>query len=110
MTSLDAFGRLSTIVAIAGLVGSAGLAGAQTDYPTKPIRFLVGAAPGGATEILARAIGTRLGEKLGQQVVIDTRPGANHIIAGEINMQAAPDGYTIQMIPEGWVINASVYS
>ncbi|MBI2290196.1 MAG: tripartite tricarboxylate transporter substrate binding protein [Betaproteobacteria bacterium] len=110
MISHDAFRRLSTVVAITGLASSAGLAGAQTDYPARPLRFLVGAAPGGATEILARAIGTRLGEKFRQQVVIDTRPGANHIIAGEINLQAAPDGYTIQMIPEGWVINASVYS
>jgi tripartite-type tricarboxylate transporter receptor subunit TctC len=82
---------------------------AQADYPTRPVRFLVGAAPGGATEILARALGNKLAEKYGQQVLIDPRPGANHIIAGELTAQAAPDGYTIQMIPEGWVINASVY-
>jgi len=82
---------------------------AQSDFPVKPVRFLVGAAPGGATEILARAIGTKLAEKYGQQVLIDPRPGANHIIAGELTAQAAPDGHTIQMIPEGWVINASIY-
>ncbi len=110
MTMHDVFFRLSAAVAITCLLGSAEVVDAQTDYPVRPIRFLVGVAPGGATEILARAIGTRLGERLHQQVVIDTRPGANHIIAGEINLQSAPDGYTIQMIPEGWVINASVYS
>jgi tripartite-type tricarboxylate transporter receptor subunit TctC len=82
---------------------------AQSDYPTKPVRFLVGAAPGGATEIIARALGTKMGEKYAHQVVIDPRPGANHIIAGEITAAAAPDGHTIQMIPEGWVINASIY-
>ena len=82
---------------------------AQADFPTKPIRLLVGAAPGGATEIIARALGNKIGEKYAHQVLIDPRPGANHIIAGEITAAAAPDGHTIQMIPEGWVINASIY-
>jgi tripartite-type tricarboxylate transporter receptor subunit TctC len=86
-----------------------GTAAAQADFPVKPIRFLVGAAPGGATEILARALGNKMAEKYPHQVVIDTRPGANHIIAGEITAQAPPDGHTIQMIPEGFVINASIY-
>ncbi|MCC6532663.1 MAG: tripartite tricarboxylate transporter substrate binding protein [Burkholderiales bacterium] len=88
---------------------AAGSALAQADFPTKPIRFLVGAAPGGATEIIARALGNKLAEKYPQQVLIDPRPGANHIIAGEITLQAPPDGHTIQMIPEGFVINASIY-
>ena len=88
---------------------AAGTTFAQQDYPSKPIRFVVGVAPGGATEILARAIGTRMSANLRQQVVIDNRPGANHIIGGEITARAPPDGYTIQMIPEGFVINASVY-
>ncbi len=91
------------------LAGAAGSAGAQSDFPTKPIRFIVGAAPGGATEIIARALGNKLAERYGQQVLIDPRPGANHIIAGEITLQAPADGHTIQMIPEGWVINASIY-
>src|SRR5262245_11559351 len=105
--------RRATIAAalavFAGMIVAADGARAQADFPVKPVRFLVGAAPGGATEILARAIGTKLAEKYGQQVLIDPRPGANHIIAGEITAQAAPDGHTIQMIPEGWVINASIY-
>src|SRR5262245_946559 len=96
-------------LAIGAMMSASGAAIAQADFPVKPVRFIVGAAPGGATEILARAIGTKLAEKYGQQVLIDPRPGANHIIAGELTAQAAPDGHTIQMIPEGWVINASIY-
>ena len=97
----------SVLAAIATLAG--GTAFAQADFPTKPIRMLVGAAPGGATEIIARALGNKLAERYSQQVIIDPRPGANHIIAGEITLQSPSDGYTIQMVPEGWVINASIY-
>ncbi len=102
--------KLGFVVSALCLTLAAGTTSAQQDYPSRPLRFLVGAAPGGATEILARAVGTRLGENLRQQVVIDSRPGANHIIAGELTAKAPPDGYTIQMIPEGFVINASIYA
>jgi len=102
-------GKVSPLVP-ALLLAAAGAAHAQADFPTKPVRFLVGAAPGGATEILARALGNKMAEKYPHQVVIDPRPGANHIIAGEITKQAPPDGHTIQMIPEGFVINASIYA
>ena len=102
--------HLRTCRVLAALLAcAAGSAGAQADFPTKPVRLLVGAAPGGATEIIARALGNKLAERYGQQVLIDPRPGANHIIAGEITLQAPPDGHTIQMIPEGWVINAAIY-
>lgn len=83
---------------------------AQQDYPNKPIRMIVGVAPGGATDILARASGARLGEVFRQQIVVENRPGVNHIIGGELTAKSARDGYTIQMIPEGFVINASVYA
>jgi tripartite-type tricarboxylate transporter receptor subunit TctC len=89
---------------------AAGPLSAQQDYPVKPIRFILGVAPGGATDILARAIGAKMAENLRQQVIIDNRPGANHIIGGELTAKSPKDGYTIQMIPEGWVINASVYA
>jgi tripartite-type tricarboxylate transporter receptor subunit TctC len=82
---------------------------AQKDYPTRPIRFLVGVVPGGATDILARAIGQKLGENWRQQVVIDNRPGANQIIAAELTAKAAPDGYTLQMIPAGFAINPAMH-
>jgi tripartite-type tricarboxylate transporter receptor subunit TctC len=84
-------------------------ASAQQDYPTKPIRLVIGVAPGGATDILARAVGTKLGENLNQQVIVDNRPGANHIIGGQFTAKSLPDGYTMQLVPEGWVINASMY-
>ncbi len=87
-----------------------GPASAQQDFPTKPIRIVVGVAPGGATDILARVLGTKMGENLRQQVIVDNRPGANHIIGGQLTQKSPPDGYTIQVIPEGWVINASMYS
>ena len=67
-------------------------------------------APGGATDILARAVGARLAEVFKQQVVVENRPGANHIVGGEITARSPKDGYTLQMIPEGFVINASMYA
>ena len=79
------------------------------DYPTKPIRLVVGVAPGGATDILARGVGAKLGENLRQQVIVDNRPGANHIIGAQFTTKSAPDGYTMQVVPEGFVINASMY-
>ncbi|MBM3342139.1 MAG: tripartite tricarboxylate transporter substrate binding protein [Betaproteobacteria bacterium] len=83
---------------------------AQQDYPTKPIRMIVGVAPSGATDILARTVGVKLAEVFKQQVVVENRPGANHIIGGEITARSPKDGHTLQMIPEGFVINASVYA
>jgi tripartite-type tricarboxylate transporter receptor subunit TctC len=72
----------------------AGTASAQSIYPNKPLRLIVGFAPGGGTDILARALGQPLGELLGQQVTIDNRAGAGGIIATELGAKAAPDGYT----------------
>ncbi len=91
-------------------LAAAGAALGQQDYPTRSIRMIVGVAPGGATDILARAIGARLSETFRQQVIVENRPGANHIIGGELTAKAPRDGHTIQMIPEGFVINASVYA
>ncbi|MGH8642291.1 MAG: Bug family tripartite tricarboxylate transporter substrate binding protein [Burkholderiales bacterium] len=64
-------------------------------YPSKPIRFLVGFAPGGANDLVARAIAPRLGERLGQQVVVENRAGASGNIATELAARSAPDGYTM---------------
>ncbi len=101
--------RVSSGLCLSALLAST-TALAQQDYPAKPIRMIVGVAPGGATDILARAVGARLSEAFKQQVIVENRPGANHIIGGELTAKSARDGYTIQMIPEGFVINASVYA
>ena len=105
-----AYGWLARAATALAFAAAAGPLHAQQDYPVKPIRFILGVAPGGATDILARAIGAKMAENLRQQVIIDNRPGANHIIGGELTAKSPKDGYTIQMIPEGWVINASVYA
>jgi tripartite-type tricarboxylate transporter receptor subunit TctC len=65
------------------------------DYPTKPIRLLVGFAPGGGTDTTARAISQKLTASLGQQVVVDNRPGVSGNIAAEITVNAPADGYTV---------------
>ena len=101
--------KISVILAFS-LALSAITAHAQQDYPSKPIRIIVGVAPGGATDILARTVGARLTEVFKQQVIVENRPGANHIIGGEITAKSPKDGYTLQMVPEGFVINASVYA
>src|SRR2546430_3903476 len=64
------------------------------DYPSRPVRFVVGYPPGGATDILARLIGQRLSERLGQQFVIENKPGAGNNIATEAGGNAEPHGYT----------------
>jgi tripartite-type tricarboxylate transporter receptor subunit TctC len=83
---------------LTGLLGLAALvfgAGALAAYPEKPIRIIVPYPPGGMTDILARAIGQKLGDKLGQPVVIDNRAGAGGTIGSNIAAKSAPDGYTL---------------
>ncbi len=84
----------------AALVLHAGLAQAAAqregqDYPSRPIRAIVGFVPGGATDIMARQLGQKLGESLGQQVIVDNRPGGSGIIAAVMAKEALPDGHTI---------------
>ena len=80
------------------------------DYPTKPVRMLVGFAPGGGTDTTARPIAQKLSEALGQQVIVDNRPGAAGNIATDITAHAAPDGYTILMATiASLAINPSLY-
>jgi tripartite-type tricarboxylate transporter receptor subunit TctC len=96
---------------VTGLVlTAAALAAAAQDFPVKPIRLIVPFGPGGTTDILSRVIGERLGERFGQQVLIDNRPGAGGNIAAEITARAAPDGYTIFLGSMGTQsINVSIY-
>jgi tripartite-type tricarboxylate transporter receptor subunit TctC len=80
------------------------------DYPSRPVKFVVGYPPGGATDILARLIGQRLSEKLGQQFVIENKPGAGNNIGTESVVNAEPDGYTLQLVNPANFINASLYT
>jgi tripartite-type tricarboxylate transporter receptor subunit TctC len=91
------------------LIGSAAGA-AALDYPTRPVRFVVGYPPGGATDILARLIGQRLSEKLGQQFVVENKPGAGNNIGTEAVVNAEPDGYTVLLINPANYINTSLYA
>jgi len=91
------------------LAGFAQPAIAQT-YPAKAIRFIVGYAPSGPNDILARIVGQKLSETLAVPVTVDNRPGADSMIGTEITARSAPDGYTIAMIGAGSTIHPNVYT
>jgi len=99
--------RLCVLALSLPLAGPPGVAVA--DYPERPVRFLVGVVPGGATDFLTRIVGQRLSERFQQQVIVDNRPGANQTIAAELTAKAAPDGHTLLMVPSGYAINPSIY-
>jgi tripartite-type tricarboxylate transporter receptor subunit TctC len=98
--------RIATGVFAMASIGSA----SALDYPTRPVRFVVGYPPGGATDILARLIGQRLSEKLGQQFVIENKAGAGNNIGTESVVNAEPDGYTVLLINPANYINTSLYT
>ena len=79
------------------------------NYPSRPIRMIVPFSPGGATDVPARIVAQRLSEALGQQVVIDNRPGAGSMLGAEVVAKANPDGYTLLLTATTHVISASLY-
>lgn len=79
-------------------------------YPTKPVRFIVPFAAGGASDIIARIVQPKLSEGLGQPVVIDNRGGAAGVIGTALAAKAEPDGYTILVVPASHSVNASLYA
>ncbi|MEJ5990125.1 tripartite tricarboxylate transporter substrate binding protein [Ramlibacter sp. PS3R-8] len=97
--------------ALGGLVlCAAGPALAQSDYPRQPIRMIVGFAPGGISDVLARAIAAKLSTQVGQSVIVENRPGAGTTIAGDAVAKAPPDGYTIWLQDvTTHAINATLY-
>lgn len=96
------------------LIGSAALAGEHSEpasaFPNRPIRIVVGFTPGGQPDIAARAIAVKLAEKVGQQVVVDNRPGAGGTIGSRIVAEATPDGYTLLSVSSAHAIQPAVYA
>jgi tripartite-type tricarboxylate transporter receptor subunit TctC len=92
----------------AAMMGFATVAAAQA-YPTKPVRILVGFAPGGGTDIMARSIGAKLSESLKQQFVVENRPGANANLAAKLAADAAGDGYTLLFMSVAHIMSKPVY-
>ena len=99
---------VARLLALMLLFGAACTAFAQTSYPAKPIRFIVGFPPGGTNDIVARVLAPKLGEYLGQQVVVENRGGANTAIASEMFVRMPPDGYTIMLNAPGHATNPSL--
>jgi tripartite-type tricarboxylate transporter receptor subunit TctC len=80
------------------------------DYPTRPVHWIIGFPPGGGADIVARIMGAWLAERLGQQIIIENRPGAGTNIATEYVVRSAPDGYTLLWAGVSNAINASIFS
>ena len=97
----------NVVLLIAVLTGAAGAA--AQNYPARPLRLIVPSSPGGGTDISARIIAPKLSEYLGQQVVVENRPGAGTMIGGEAAARSAPDGYTLLMGVSTLAINPAIY-
>ena len=92
----------------AAIAFSAGIACAADDYPSRPIRLITPAAPGGTTDFLARLVGAKLGEALKQQVVVDNRASASGVVAADITAKSPPDGYTLIVVYHQHTVNAAL--
>lgn len=97
-------GLVAALMALSALSGQA-----QSAFPSKPIKIVVPNAAGGAADLTARAVGQKMAEALGQPVVIDNKPSAGGIVAGETVAKAAPDGHTLLLISSGTAVSESLF-
>lgn len=95
-------------VALVVLAALAAAVSAQS-YPTRPVRLLVPFGPGGVGDITARVVAQKIGASLGQQIVVDNRPGAGGIVASELVAKAAPDGYTLLLLNNAHAVSMSLF-
>src|SRR4051812_36220914 len=95
---------------LAGLLLLASLSAAAQDFPSKPVRIVVGFTPGGGPDIIARQLAQKLGEAWKQQVIIENRPGAGGTLAAALVARAAPDGYTLLSVSSAHAIAPAIYS
>ena len=105
-TCFWALGLCSTAPAAAA--GASG--NGETPYPVRPVRIIVGNPAGSGTDMMARFVGGKLTERLGQQIVVDNRPGANGIIGAEFTARAVPDGHTLMFMSTSHTMNAAAYA
>jgi tripartite-type tricarboxylate transporter receptor subunit TctC len=103
--------RKASAAVAAALLAAAAPAMAQSDYPNKPVKLIIGFAPGGSTDIVGRIVAQKLGERLGQTVVVENRAGAGGTIGADVTAKAPPDGYTLTLgTTSTHAISAGAYS
>jgi tripartite-type tricarboxylate transporter receptor subunit TctC len=107
MTRLTCFSRWTAFVLFAFCTGIG--AATAADYPVRPVKWVVPYPPGGTTDVLARIMAQWLTEKMGQQFIVENRPGGGNNIGTEAVVNAAPDGYTMLLVNPAHGINASLY-
>jgi len=99
----------TTLLAITALAAPVYAQAPAADFPNRPMRFVVGYPPGGATDIIARIVGQKVAESTGQNVLVDNRPGAGGILGTDIIAKATPDGYSYVLVTTSHGINPSLY-
>ena len=106
---MKAFNAMVRMATVAILMGLAGFVAAQQAYPSKPMRIIIPFPPGGSNDVLARIVGVKLTESLGQQVIVDNRGGGNTIIGTEAAAKSPADGYTLLLAGSTQVSLPSLY-